>query len=103
MRKTWPRKRCYAYRKFRDLRKPEQFRSWIVRIAFRLALDRWRSAKRREVRETAINAPNEARSYDYRILTPLEESTKGIVRDAPNMPRVVEGRCKHLDWRLPSA
>jgi RNA polymerase sigma factor (sigma-70 family) len=46
-----------AYRKFRELRKPEQFRSWLVRIAFRLALDRWRSARRRELRETAWSKP----------------------------------------------
>jgi RNA polymerase sigma-70 factor, ECF subfamily len=46
-----------AYRKFRELRDPVQFRSWIVRIAFRLALDRWRSAKRREARETAWSEP----------------------------------------------
>jgi RNA polymerase sigma-70 factor, ECF subfamily len=46
-----------AFRKFRELRDPARFRSWIVRISFRLALDRWRSAKRRQVRETAWSQP----------------------------------------------
>ena len=40
-----------AYHNFKDLRDPARFRSWIVKISFRLALDRWRSKKRREQRE----------------------------------------------------
>jgi len=46
-----------AYRKWADLRDPSRFRAWIVRISFRLALDRWRSAKRRERRESAWALP----------------------------------------------
>jgi RNA polymerase sigma-70 factor (ECF subfamily) len=41
-----------AYRRFERLRDRERFRAWLVRIAFRLAIDRVRSSKRREVRET---------------------------------------------------
>lgn len=41
-----------AYRQFDRLRDAQRFRGWLVRIVFRLALDRARSAKRREVRET---------------------------------------------------
>ena len=40
-----------ACAKFHDLRVPEQFRAWIVRVTWRLAIDRWRSERRREVRE----------------------------------------------------
>ena len=46
-----------AYRRFRELRDPSRFKSWIVRIAFRLALDRWRSQRRRETRETVWSQP----------------------------------------------
>jgi len=46
-----------AYRKFRELRDPARFKSWVVRIAFRLAVDRWRSKKRRETRETVWSQP----------------------------------------------
>ena len=46
-----------AYRKFHELRRPARFRSWIVRISFRLALDRWRARKRREIRETTWSQP----------------------------------------------
>src|SRR3989442_14621020 len=41
-----------AYRRFDRLRDPNRFRAWLVRIAFRLALDRLRSSKRREQRDT---------------------------------------------------
>jgi RNA polymerase sigma-70 factor, ECF subfamily len=41
-----------AYRKFDQLRDSQRFRGWLVRVAFRLALDRARSAKRREQRES---------------------------------------------------
>jgi RNA polymerase sigma-70 factor (ECF subfamily) len=40
-----------AYRKFGRLRERTRFRAWLVRISFRLALDRLRSAKRRQRRE----------------------------------------------------
>jgi len=41
-----------AYRRFEHLRDRARFRGWLVRISFRLAIDRTRSSKRREVRET---------------------------------------------------
>ncbi len=40
-----------AFRKFHRLRDPKKLRAWLVRISFRLSLDRIRSAKRRGVRE----------------------------------------------------
>jgi RNA polymerase sigma-70 factor (ECF subfamily) len=40
-----------AYRKSHRLRDARRFRSWLVRVSFRLALDRSRSARRRELRE----------------------------------------------------
>jgi RNA polymerase sigma-70 factor, ECF subfamily len=46
-----------AYRRFHRLRDQNRFRGWLVRIAFRLALDRVRSAKRREQRETQWPQP----------------------------------------------
>lgn len=46
-----------AYRKFGALRDPSRLRPWLVRISFRLALDRWRSRKRRERRETVWSEP----------------------------------------------
>ena len=40
-----------AYRSFRQLRDRERFRAWLVRMTWRLAIDRRRGDKRRDVRE----------------------------------------------------
>src|SRR5215831_17636981 len=47
-----------AFRRFGDLRDRERFRSWLTRMTWRLAIDRWRSDRRRQAREhlTAVDA-----------------------------------------------
>jgi RNA polymerase sigma-70 factor (ECF subfamily) len=42
-----------AYRRFRQLRDRDRFRAWLVRMTWRLAIDRWRSDRRRATREQA--------------------------------------------------
>jgi RNA polymerase sigma-70 factor, ECF subfamily len=59
-----------AYQKFDRLRDLTRFRAWLVRITFRLALDRWRSGKRRERRETVWALPD---------LRPSRPTTEEIV------------------------
>jgi RNA polymerase sigma-70 factor, ECF subfamily len=56
-----------AYQKFHRLQDVTRFRAWLVRISFRLALDRWRSARRRERRETEWARP------ELRAATPSTE------------------------------
>jgi RNA polymerase sigma-70 factor (ECF subfamily) len=46
-----------AYRSFDRLRDRARFRAWLVRISFRIALDRLRSAKRREQRDELWSQP----------------------------------------------
>ena len=46
-----------AYRHFDRLRDRNRFRAWLVRITFRLALDRLRSRKRSEMRDTLWSQP----------------------------------------------
>ena len=46
-----------AYKSFARLREPSRFRGWLVRIAFRMALDRLRAAKRREQRDLRWSQP----------------------------------------------
>ena len=48
-----------AHRSFRQLRDRERFRAWLVRMTWRMALDRQRSNRRRLVREDgmAVSAP----------------------------------------------
>ena len=50
-----------AYKSFDRLRDRNRFRGWLVRISFRLALDRLRSAKRREQRDTSWAKPEHLR------------------------------------------
>jgi RNA polymerase sigma-70 factor (ECF subfamily) len=45
-----------AYRSFASLRNRDSFRGWLVRTAWRLALDRRRSDRRRGAREQAVVA-----------------------------------------------
>jgi len=40
-----------AYRSFSTLRDRSAFRAWLVRMTWRLAIDRWRADRRRAVRE----------------------------------------------------
>ena len=46
-----------AYQRFERLRDRSRFSGWLVRISFRLALDRLRSAKRRDRREALCSQP----------------------------------------------
>jgi RNA polymerase sigma-70 factor (ECF subfamily) len=42
-----------AYRSFAQLRDRDRFRSWLVRMTWRLAINRWRADRRRSARELA--------------------------------------------------
>src|SRR2546423_5593462 len=42
-----------AYRSFSALRNRDRFRAWLVRMTWRLAIDRQRNDRRREAREIA--------------------------------------------------
>jgi RNA polymerase sigma-70 factor (ECF subfamily) len=74
-----------AYRNFHRLRDRERFRGWLVRAAFRLALDRVRSKNRRDRHEydatlATINAQPEAnvenlvasREFERRVARALD-------------------------------
>ncbi len=49
-----------AYRSFRQLRDRDRFRAWLVRMTWRLALDRQRATRRRVVRELEHAPPSPA-------------------------------------------
>src|SRR6187455_700349 len=48
-----------AYRSFNQLRDRTRFRAWLVRMTFRMAIDRQRANRRRFVREQAIEIARE--------------------------------------------
>jgi RNA polymerase sigma-70 factor, ECF subfamily len=47
-----------AYRSFSTLRDRSAFRAWLVRMTWRLAIDRWRSDRRRVAREQTSVLPD---------------------------------------------
>ena len=59
-----------AYRRFATLRDREQFRSWLVRMTWRLALDHRRAAARRARREQAVA-----------VLTPSSTQTDDVAKE----------------------
>ena len=57
-----------AFRTFGQLRDRERFRSWLTRMTWRLAIDRWRIDRRRTAREDATaNEPRTAHTEDDAI------------------------------------
>src|SRR5690349_14860293 len=57
-----------AHRSFRQLRDRERFRSWLVRMAWRLALDRRRGDIRRSARELNAIEPEAAPSSEEALI-----------------------------------
>ena len=80
-----------AYRSFRRLRDRDRFSAWIVRIVWRLAINRARSDRRRAVREEApqdrpqpataedILASNELTVHMWRAIDALPEKLRAVV------------------------
>jgi RNA polymerase sigma-70 factor (ECF subfamily) len=79
-----------AYRRFSRLRDPSRFRAWLVRISFRLALDRGRSARRREQRETvwAIDLPRPT-AEDVAASNEFERRLQEAMVSLPEKSRLV--------------
>ena len=49
-----------AHRSFRQLRDRDRFRAWLVRMTWRLAIDRWRADRRCTAREESVDLPQAA-------------------------------------------
>jgi RNA polymerase sigma-70 factor (ECF subfamily) len=57
-----------AHRSFRQLRDRDRFRAWLVRMTWRLAINRRRSEQRRIVRESAAGDPPASVSVDESVI-----------------------------------
>ena len=73
-----------AYRSFNRLRERERFRAWLVRMTFRLALDRIRSKGRRERHERA--AMEEQREASVEHLVTSREFERHVARALDELP-----------------
>lgn len=79
-----------AYRNFARLRDRERFRPWLVRMTWRMSLDRVRAAKRRERREriAAGNAHSEA-AVDVRASHEVANQVAATLDVLPEKLRIV--------------
>lgn len=82
-----------AFRSFHRLREPQKFRGWLVRIAFRMALDRSRSTKRRELRESDWSRPEQRPSpptaEDLAASSEFQARLEFAVQELPEKLRLV--------------
>jgi len=82
-----------AYRQFERLRDRNRFRAWLVRIAFRLALDRLRSGKRRELRDTLWSQPEHqpraATAEDLAASNEFQAHLESALAELPEKLRLV--------------
>ena len=83
-----------AYARFREIREPQRFRGWIVRVAWRLAIDRWRSDRRRETREQASRLESDGGDVeDLAAQAQRSERLWRAIDDLPDKLRVVIVLC----------
>ena len=79
-----------AYRNFHQLRDRERFRGWLARIAWRLALDRVRSTKRRVLREqVALEAPPAPSVEDLAVSNQFQQRLERAIDELPEKLRMV--------------
>ena len=79
-----------AHRAFASLRDRDRFRSWLVRVAFRLALDRQRGDRRRVRRQEASTSTATTESVEEAAMrAELQERVAAAVDALPEKLRIV--------------
>jgi RNA polymerase sigma-70 factor, ECF subfamily len=78
-----------AYRSFRQLRERDRFRAWLVRMTWRMALDRQRSNRRRASRELVVDAEPAAAGGDSMVTRERAERLWSAIDALPEKLRMV--------------
>ncbi len=79
-----------AYRSFASLRERERFRAWLVRITWRIAIDRIRHSKRRERwAQQAPEAPRAESVEEVAAAREFEKRVNAAVDELPEKLRIV--------------
>jgi len=78
-----------AYRSFSQLRDRERFRAWLVRMTWRLAIDRQRGDRRRMTRETSNEEITAADTSDELIARERAANLWTAIDSLPDKLRIV--------------
>jgi RNA polymerase sigma-70 factor, ECF subfamily len=78
-----------AYRCFAQLRDRDRFRAWLMRMTWRLAIDRWRSDRRRTAREQAVGTSDEATTEEIALSRERAERLWAAIDTLPEKLRIV--------------
>jgi RNA polymerase sigma-70 factor (ECF subfamily) len=78
-----------AFRSFHQLRDREKFRAWLVRMTWRMALDRQRSNRRRFARELRVEPPETPSIVDSPIARERAEQLWQAIETLSEKLRVV--------------
>ena len=78
-----------AYRSFRQLRDRDRFRAWLVRMTWRLAIDRWRADRRRSMREQFADLPAVATTESVAVARERSAQLWRAIDALPEKLRVV--------------
>jgi len=65
-----------AYRRFRQLRDRDRFRAWLVRLTWRMAINRTRSERRRMARESAAELASSGESSPVQSVIERERAER---------------------------
>src|SRR5436190_14822029 len=107
-----------AYRSFRSLRDRDRFRAWLVKMTWRLAIDRFRANRRRSTHEQAVEEPPDAHvepdvdarerhRHLWAAIDELPESLRLVTvlaaiegHDLKEVSRLVDAPEGTIKWRL---
>jgi len=78
-----------AYRSFSQLRDRDRFRAWLTRMTWRLAIDRWRSDRRRTAREQAVESGVEPTSEEIAVSRERAQRLWEAIDTLPEKLRIV--------------
>jgi RNA polymerase sigma-70 factor (ECF subfamily) len=78
-----------AYVRFETLRDRERFRAWLVRITWRLAIDRHRSNRRRQQREQVIDEVVDAAHDDAEDRAALRQRQERLWQAVDELPETL--------------
>ncbi len=93
-----------AYRKLSGLREPQKFRSWVARMGYRLALNRWRAATRALRRDTAWHEMSAGGQANVESIVARREMKRRLREEIDRLPRklqavVILSAVEELDTR----